>query len=217
MNLDGQHHQADGVGGKAGTVRAWGVGQSRALSPCGRCRARQDRRRAPVPATAGPVVTRRRKDTGTAPCGKPQGGPSSVPGIVLPRKVTVKGAPAARRLLRNRRPSSSDLARQLLGTYRKDRAAEPISLLAGWVISKSSTVQEHAPGKLRQQVSVTFAGDLELISFKVVGKALDPGGLMGVSALGLSGCMYLPRPILPNPLVTVCAGIFHCSRPYIEQ
>jgi hypothetical protein len=53
---------------------------------------------------------------------KPRGGPSSVPGIVSPRKVTVKGTPAARPLLRNGRPLSSDLARQVLGTYRKDGA-----------------------------------------------------------------------------------------------
>jgi len=45
-----------------------------------------------------------------------------VPGILSPGKITVKGAPAARRLLRNRRPLSSDLARQVLGTYRKDGA-----------------------------------------------------------------------------------------------
>jgi hypothetical protein len=45
-----------------------------------------------------------------------------VPGIVSPGKITVKGAPAARRLLRNRRPLSTDLARQVLGTYRKDGA-----------------------------------------------------------------------------------------------
>jgi hypothetical protein len=45
-----------------------------------------------------------------------------VPGIVSPCKITVKGAPAARRLLRNRRPLSSDLARQVLGTYRNDGA-----------------------------------------------------------------------------------------------
>jgi hypothetical protein len=45
-----------------------------------------------------------------------------VPGIVSPGKITVKGAPAARRLLRNRRPLSSDLARQVLGTYRQDGA-----------------------------------------------------------------------------------------------
>jgi hypothetical protein len=43
---------------------------------------------------------------------KAAGGPSSVPGIVSPRKATVKGTPAARRLLRNRRPLSSGLARQ---------------------------------------------------------------------------------------------------------
>jgi hypothetical protein len=43
-----------------------------------------------------------------------------VPRTVSPLKITVKGAPAARRLLRNRRPLSSDLARQVLGTYRKD-------------------------------------------------------------------------------------------------
>jgi hypothetical protein len=43
-----------------------------------------------------------------------------VPGIVSPGKITVKGAPAARRLLRNREPLSSDLARQVLGTYRKN-------------------------------------------------------------------------------------------------
>jgi len=53
---------------------------------------------------------------------KPGVAPSSVPGILSPDKVTVKGAPAARRLLRNRRPLSGDLARQALGTYRKDRA-----------------------------------------------------------------------------------------------
>jgi len=45
-----------------------------------------------------------------------------VPGILSPVKITVKGAPAARRLLRNRRPLSSDLPRQVLGTYRKDGA-----------------------------------------------------------------------------------------------
>jgi hypothetical protein len=45
-----------------------------------------------------------------------------VPGIVSPRKITVKGAPTARRLLRNRRPLSSDLAAQVLGIYRKDGA-----------------------------------------------------------------------------------------------
>jgi hypothetical protein len=39
-----------------------------------------------------------------------------VPGIVSPREITVNGAPAARRLLRNRKPLSSDLARQVLGT-----------------------------------------------------------------------------------------------------
>ena len=77
------------------------------------------RRRAAVPATARPVVTRRYAAHDTAPC-EAAGGPSSVPGIVSPGKVTVKGAPAARRLLRNRRPLSSDLARQVLGTYRKD-------------------------------------------------------------------------------------------------
>ena len=49
-------------------------------------------------------------------------GPSSVPGIVSPGKITVKGAPAARRLLRNRKPLSSDLARQVPGTYREDGA-----------------------------------------------------------------------------------------------
>ena len=53
---------------------------------------------------------------------KAAAGPSFVPGILSPRKITVKGAPAARRLLRNRRPLSSDLARQVLGTYRKDGA-----------------------------------------------------------------------------------------------
>lgn len=74
-----------------------------------------------LPATARPVVTRRYVAPGNAPCGKPRG-PSSVPGIVSPRKITVKGALAARRLLRNRRPLSSDLARQVLGTYRKDGA-----------------------------------------------------------------------------------------------
>jgi hypothetical protein len=45
-----------------------------------------------------------------------------VPGILPPGKITVKGAPAARRLLRDRRPLSSDLAPQVLGTYRKDEA-----------------------------------------------------------------------------------------------
>jgi hypothetical protein len=43
-----------------------------------------------------------------------------VPGILSPSKITVKGAPAARRLLHNRRPLSNDLARQVLGAYRKD-------------------------------------------------------------------------------------------------
>jgi|SRR6516164_6587216 len=74
-----------------------------------------------VPAAARPVVTRRYAALGSAPCASGRG-PSSVPGIVSPSKITVKGAPAARRLLRNRRPLSSDLARQVLGTYRKDGA-----------------------------------------------------------------------------------------------
>jgi hypothetical protein len=45
-----------------------------------------------------------------------------VPGILSPGKTTVKGAPAARPLLRNGKPLSSDLARQVIGTYRKDGA-----------------------------------------------------------------------------------------------
>jgi hypothetical protein len=83
---------------------------------------RGGRRQAAVPAATRPVVTRRHAALGTAPCSKPRGGPSSVPGIVSPGKITVKGAPAARRLLRNRRPLSTDHARQVLGTYRKDGA-----------------------------------------------------------------------------------------------
>jgi hypothetical protein len=50
------------------------------------------------------------------------GWPSSEQGILSPCQITVKGAPAARPLLRNGRPLNSDLARQVLGTYRKDGA-----------------------------------------------------------------------------------------------
>lgn len=50
-----------------------------------------------------------------------------MPGIVSPGTTTVKGAPAARRLLRNRRPLSSDRARQVLGTYRKDEAERGVA------------------------------------------------------------------------------------------
>jgi hypothetical protein len=42
--------------------------------------------------------------------------------MVSPGKITVKGAPAARPLLRNGRPLSTDLTRQVLGTYQKDGA-----------------------------------------------------------------------------------------------
>jgi hypothetical protein len=88
---------------------------------CGRCRARR-----PTPggcpryrqAGGGPPSRSSRHRA----MQKPRGGPSSVPGIISPGEITVKGAPAARRLLRNRRPLSSDLARQVLGTYRKDGA-----------------------------------------------------------------------------------------------
>jgi hypothetical protein len=107
--------------GNGGDLSAPGRRLSRALSRANAA-GRGGRRRAAGPATARPVVTRRHAAPGTAPCGKPRGGPSSVPGIVSPSEITVKGAPAARRLLRNRRPLSSDLARQVLGTYRKDGA-----------------------------------------------------------------------------------------------
>ena len=109
------------LAGKGGGLSA--PGASAAAAPS-RVRtlpgAAADARRTPRYRQAGGA--RRHAAPGTAPCGKPRGGPSSVPGIVSPGKITVKGAPAARRLLRNRRPLSSDLARQVLGTYRKDGA-----------------------------------------------------------------------------------------------
>jgi hypothetical protein len=78
----------------------------------GRCRARR-------PTPGGPP--RYRQADGDPPSRsirhramrKPRGGPSSVPGIVSPRTIAVKGAPAARRLLRSRKPLSSDRARQV--------------------------------------------------------------------------------------------------------
>ena len=51
-------------------------------------------------------------------------GPSSVPGILSPRKITVKGAPSGRvaTAMAQAPPLSCDLPRQDLGTYRKDGA-----------------------------------------------------------------------------------------------
>jgi hypothetical protein len=64
-----------------------------------------------------------------------------VPGIVLPGKVTVKGAPAARRLLRNRTPLSNDLARQVLGTYRKDGAERGVRMPSIYYFSGDSAIK----------------------------------------------------------------------------
>jgi len=89
---------------------ARGAAESAPPTPGGRPRYRQ--------AGGG----RRYAAPGTAPC-ESRGWPVLRAGHRLAGKVTVKGAPAARRLLRNRRPLSSDLARQVIGTYRKDGAA----------------------------------------------------------------------------------------------
>ena len=106
---------------RRGPVRSQGVGLARPLSR-GALPSPRRRRPAAVPATARPVVDRRYAAPGTAPC-ESRGWPVLRAGHRLAGKVTVKGAPAARRLLRNRRPLSSDLARQVIGTYRKDGAA----------------------------------------------------------------------------------------------
>jgi hypothetical protein len=65
-----------------------------------------------------------------------------VPGIVSPGKITVKGAPAVRRLLRNRRPLSSDLARQVLGTYRKDGQGEVALYAPGTPVAVATRTEQ---------------------------------------------------------------------------
>jgi hypothetical protein len=96
--------------------------QCRALSggsPDGR--AADAGRLSPLPL--GRWWARRNAALGTASAESGRG-PSSVPGILSPRKITVKGAPSGRvaKAMAQAPPLSSDLPRQVLGTYRKDGA-----------------------------------------------------------------------------------------------
>jgi hypothetical protein len=109
---DGEHHQADDVGGEGGGLSA------------------------------------------------PGGGRSSVPGILSPRKITVEGAPAARRLLRNRRPLSSDLPRQVPWHLRKDRA-ERVALGIrecgpGWTRRPTSLPTNRPPCRMKRLIPSTM-------------------------------------------------------------
>ena len=72
-----------------------------------------------------------------------------MPGIVSPRKITVKGAPPARRLLRNRKPLSSDPARQVLGSYRKD-GAERVS---AWYVAACLLDGIHSAMRTAERIS----------------------------------------------------------------
>ena len=60
-------------------------------------------------------------------------GPSSVPGILSPRKITVKGAPSGRvaKAMGAAPTLESDLPRQDLGTYRKD-GGKPRRVILFW-------------------------------------------------------------------------------------
>ena len=78
------------------------------------------------------MVARRYAVVGVARGGNARLARPPVPEIVSPGKITVKGAPAARRLLRNRRPLSSDLVRKDPAPMPSDgmvrrRATQPMS------------------------------------------------------------------------------------------
>jgi hypothetical protein len=86
------------AGNGRGSVRAWGVGLARPSLARGRCRGTRRRRRSAVPATARPVLGRRYAPAGTtvAHSARVRLARPTAPRIVLPVKITVKGAPCGR-------------------------------------------------------------------------------------------------------------------------
>jgi len=78
----------------AGYVRARGVGLSR---PAARERSERATDAGRLPASRRPVVARRYAVSGTALSRSVRVTRPTVPKILLPSKITVKGAPAARR------------------------------------------------------------------------------------------------------------------------
>jgi len=122
------------AGNGGGLSAPGGVGKAAPLSggsPAGAA----SRRRAAVPATAKPVVARRYAPSGTAVAhsARVRLARPTAPRIVLPVKITVKGAPSGRVAARwrKRHPLSSDLPRK---DYR---------LLSGWTEPSVDSVRPH--------------------------------------------------------------------------
>jgi len=117
-----------GGGSPARCLRAWGA------PGAGNCRQHWPTRtgRPTRPAATNP---------GTS-CAYPRPGepPSSTRDRATePRSPSRARRCAPRRLLRNRRPLSSDLARQVLGTYRKDGAERGRSIITSMTAMQSGT------------------------------------------------------------------------------
>src|SRR5690348_12159024 len=121
------------AGNGGGLSAPGGVGKAAPLSasPAGAA----SRRRAAVPATAKPVVARRYAPSGTAVAhsARVRLARPTAPRIVLPVKITVKGAPSGRVAARwrKRHPLSSDLPR-------KDHRH-----LSGWTEPSVDSVRTH--------------------------------------------------------------------------